>query len=247
MRNNPPIPGIFRSAFSLVELLAVIGIIAVLLGLMIPVLSGARKQGVRTALLAGQRQAMLAVETYSSDFDLAYPCFGKPETMVARIQWHGEDVWLDWWQQPEYWGWFLATRGYAGHASMGPNAPEDIYEHAEGCPSCGFDRRSFHMLSATVFADPSLFVDGATVESALHRGTRSTEVRSTSDKVVLYQFWFANPPDTPVDRRKELAHFADGHGEWLPIGVLSPGVDASLPFAGFPGMCTRDGIRGRDR
>ncbi len=246
----PPLRVTFRfarPAFTLIETIAVVGILSVLIGLMIPALAGARTQGNRVALLSGQRQAMIAVETYCSDFDRAYPCFGEPETMTARIEWNESDVWLDWWQQPEYWGWFLFTRGYAGDASMGPNARSDVYERASGCPSCGFDRRSFHVLSASLFADPSLFVESAVVESVLHRGTRTTEVRYPTAKTVLYQLWFANPADAPPESRKDLAHFADGHGAWLPCGILSTGVDADLPFAGIPGMCTRNGVRGRDR
>lgn len=248
--HNPPslvVSRNARAAFTLIETIIVVGVVSVLLGLLIPAIVGARTQSNRAALLSGQRQAMIAVETYCTDFDLGYPCFGQPETMNARIRWHGSDVWLDWWQQPEYWGWFLSTRGYAGDASMSPRSRPDVYELASGCPSCGFDRRSFHMLSASLLADPALFVDGAVVESVLHRGTRATEVRYPSVKSVLYQLYFANPADTPPEARKDLAHFADGHGEWLSCGVLSVGVDADLPFAGIPAMCTRDGVHGRDR
>lgn len=53
-----------RRGFTLIELLVVIGIIAVLIGILIPVLSAARSRGRMTACSNNLRQLMLAMRSY---------------------------------------------------------------------------------------------------------------------------------------------------------------------------------------
>lgn len=62
-----------RSAFTLIELLVVISIIALLIGILLPVLGNARNAARTVKCLSTQRQLGLAVSMYLNDFKFTYP------------------------------------------------------------------------------------------------------------------------------------------------------------------------------
>ncbi|MEO0512339.1 MAG: prepilin-type N-terminal cleavage/methylation domain-containing protein [Planctomycetota bacterium] len=62
-----------RRGFSLIELIVVITIIALLIGILLPVLPKVRDAGKRTACAANLRSVGQAVELYKNDFNEVYP------------------------------------------------------------------------------------------------------------------------------------------------------------------------------
>ena len=62
-----------RPAFTLVELLVVIGIIAVLIGVLLPALSKANRQARMTACLSNQRQLVMALLMYCQENNGTFP------------------------------------------------------------------------------------------------------------------------------------------------------------------------------
>jgi prepilin-type processing-associated H-X9-DG protein/prepilin-type N-terminal cleavage/methylation domain-containing protein len=62
-----------RRAFSLVELLVVIAIVAVLIGLLLPTMSGARERAKGVACLSNLRQLALTAHVYAGQFGGRYP------------------------------------------------------------------------------------------------------------------------------------------------------------------------------
>ncbi|MFG0306034.1 MAG: type II secretion system protein [Phycisphaerales bacterium JB040] len=64
--------------FSLIELLVVIAIIALLIGIIVPSLSGARRAGEQTVCLANLRQIAQASMLYASEHNGASPALGDP-------------------------------------------------------------------------------------------------------------------------------------------------------------------------
>jgi prepilin-type processing-associated H-X9-DG protein/prepilin-type N-terminal cleavage/methylation domain-containing protein len=69
-------PARSRHAFTLVELLVVIGIIALLIGILLPTLNRARQAASRTACAAKLHQIVLAAELHRSDHAGYYPLVG---------------------------------------------------------------------------------------------------------------------------------------------------------------------------
>ncbi|MEM9418014.1 MAG: prepilin-type N-terminal cleavage/methylation domain-containing protein [Planctomycetota bacterium] len=62
-----------RSGFTIIELLVVISIIALLIGLLLPVLSGARQSAQRVTCSSNLRQLGIVMESYTQDFDGVFP------------------------------------------------------------------------------------------------------------------------------------------------------------------------------
>lgn len=63
----------YRQAFTLVELLVVIGIIAVLIAILLPALNKAREQARFVAELSDARQLAISMTMYATDNDGWYP------------------------------------------------------------------------------------------------------------------------------------------------------------------------------
>ena len=96
-----------RNAFSLVELLVVLGVIAVVIALLLPVLGRARAEANRVACMSNLRQLLLAQLHYVNDSRgyLTYPNWGNDRRT--------DDVWPSGW---------LYTQGKVSE----PPSPDDI-------------------------------------------------------------------------------------------------------------------------
>ncbi len=239
----PPVRG-----FTLVEMLVTIGIVAVLIGIMIPALSGVRFEAAKTVTLANQRGAFETLTHYMIDHDGEFPYYGTPGTHEAVLEWDGRQIDDRYWSQPRFWGLYLHTQGYEGWTSLGPEAHARSYEERrndEECAGCGPRYESLHVLTNTLYAEPNFWLEEIEAHKRYHRGMRGSQIAHPSAKAILIMAVYGDP--TNPDART-LMHFGDGHGELVRFVDLEPGVmRGHMNFSGWPAFSTKHGVRGRDR
>jgi general secretion pathway protein G len=85
-----------KRGFTLVEMLVVIGIIAVLAAMLFPVFAAAREKGRSAACVSNLKQLGAAVEIYASDFDDHYPWAKDPADEYHPEIWNDFPVWKAW-------------------------------------------------------------------------------------------------------------------------------------------------------
>lgn len=243
-----------RRAFSLVELLVVLGVIAVLIGLILPALGRVRERAREAQSMANLVGVARVLGLYGGGSDDAYP-FGEVgrsyDVSVARGG-IGRSF-----ASPFDFGyaWPVLVREVApwDEASNGWFSPPTVDFSQTGDLTALFS----YPLSHTVFARPALWRVGAAADPTLLRGARHSDVAFPASKAVSWddhQRYLVDRIESGVypgrlgNPRPVL--FADGHGEVLSVDVCTrPVLNVMNPDPGTrdaPLHNTPLGVLGRD-
>ena len=221
-----------RRGFTLVELLVVVGILALLAALLVPAVIAAGRRAQQTACGSNLRQIGLAFQLYLNESGQTYPYANDP---VSR--------------DPFYWLWM--GRGWRG-------ALREYLDDTREVLHCPADETAVQKWESTSYAYSMAFyhtpeqINRMTQPSDTYSNPqpgaprRISQVSYPSRKVMVAE-WLSN--HAPVDDDKgwwcwegaRMALFADGHAQLLNASEVLPAND------GFPDFnLTRDGLRGQD-
>lgn len=213
-----------RAAFTLVELLIVIGIIALLMGLLLPSLGRVRQQARQLKCLSNQRQIGVALQMYATDNKGWYPCHSNWGNCF------GKKGSLNIYDDPGFTG-FLGEAGISGERPLNKylETPEVCF-----CPDDQGDPFQPATLSCFDAYGTSYLIAWATQSFGVQHVTgvadigerlpmRSGSKGEMSTKVVLGDWCWH--PKRPVKNPRTLWHlpnatsrklnmlFADGHAQ----------------------------------
>lgn len=238
--------------FTLVEVLVAISIIALLIALALPALSGARGSAQRLKSLTNLRTIGQAFELYSGGGRGLCPA--PVEGRFYPMGWcPGVSGTMPWWEATSNWPGLVAeVLPWPANAPGVFLAPGAVRDFGPGVSTCGLPPS--YSYSASFLGRPELWRPGAPADPGLQKGVSTHEVVFPASKVMLWDW------ELPYLRRElrsawpDLAErtpmlFADGHGEErVPAEAAAP---VPNPLPGVPEPTARlhntpDGVRGRD-
>ena len=183
-----------KRAFTLVELLVVIGIIAVLIGLLIPVLSGAREQASRIKCGNNLRQLQFAMVIYSnSEHDRGFPRTKyDPKKKALQLDNAGYHV--------------AETFGNSGYVGEN-NVPAALF-----------------LLFRNQNLSPSLFLCPSTDTGPGWTGDDRNTTSNWEDFAPNVSYSLAAPYPTPIAAQKGFTWKNDGKADFAIAADINPGT-----------------------
>lgn len=242
------------AAFTLVEVLAVVLVVALLLTLTMHGLSRSRVAGRETVSLSNLRQHAANFTSYTSDSGGFFPWFTDPERAVnvcnpARAV----CAELRYWHACDRWNIPFASAYYSGnHLDPSFYPPGFVDEEWQGfTPNITRYLYSYTFLSDWRFWDPAQRLE----DKSQWRATKAAEVKFASSKTLLtcsYPLGYEEGAGQwNSSREAYLMGFVDGHAESVSVNRLTRPYRGSawpggMSWLTIPGMTTQLGVRGRD-
>ena len=236
-----------RRAFSLIELMVVIGIIGILIAIILPALGGARGASRRTVSLGNLRSLTQILELYTQRYDDTYP-WGQ-----SGINWCGIPMWFDpIWELNRQWPILLYDELETVELRAISLAPGAQREAVSGIDPCGHPPSYWY--SRSFLARPETWSGSAVADPSLLRAVRVSWVSFPSQKVLLWEWEMPYLNRLPrmsgvdIDEAVPMA-FADGHAALMAPSLATAPVPNPFPGGGDPLRRlhnTRNGVRGHD-
>ena len=194
-------------AFTLIELLVVISIVALLVGILLPVLSSAREAGKRIACASNLKSLGAAVHLYSNDYDEKLPLFKLSSTVLGPKAWYREI--------------YPYLVSYGNNKTGGQNswyealisARDSGRDWAYACPSAQYGSDKFSYAMNGMLLDRDLPIN-------------ASEVALFSDWQTTNDQHFINPTNQQLNARLWGRHGGEEPENIVSLGSLENGRDS---------------------
>lgn len=252
-------------AFTLVECLICITIIAILIALAIPALGAARLAAAGSQCLQNSRACTTATQQYAVDYRETFPFQASSQTFLEAVEFDGNR--LDYYSQTLLWPRLL--RSYLDAAPVPkPSLCPAVYKYwtSTGSQTVADDSLSSYNLSYGLFSLPDLWdSQGPGPSESFLKAIKFSDVSFPSQKAMLveaYASHYNSPREPSIDdnnllmlerppgsaKRRPIS-FCDGSARQLNREALNdpyPGaIGPGFAFR-YAAIMTEDGARGID-
>ncbi|MFN7020258.1 MAG: type II secretion system protein [Phycisphaerales bacterium] len=261
-RGEGLIASIHKRAFSLPEVLIALGALSVLVGVLMPQLTRARRTAIQSVTASNLRTHGLVFSMYNGDYRDTWPCYVKPGLGERYLEVPSSELVIEtrYMWASALWNFALADLYYDGNPAHASFYPYD-YPYGYHAPELRGGSTPY-VYSCSFWADP-LFWDARTRTGPEQwRATKSGEVAFPAMKILIVSDFVSprsldadiRPPSPPPSDAMYGYVLCDGAVRFSTLDRVHSGVTSgdgvwTAPVhqgMGEPGRHTVLGVRGQD-